>query len=281
MIKKDGHTHTEFCPHGSGDQVESMIKKAIELGFDEYVITEHAPLPPNFSDDYQLIESDLSQASMAIDEVAPYLAKLKLLKEKYQNEITLKIGFEIDYLADYREWTKNFIHRYQADLDEIILSVHFLKGKNQKYWSVDDTKIDFKTGLLDYYADPQTLYNAYFKEIKAAITTDFTTDCLIRIGHISLIKKFKLAFQLPDQYSNQNQKLIQAILALIKAKNYQIDLNAAGLFKPDCKEQYPDDWILNQAKKQKIKFIFGSDSHSIDAVGQGYQKILNKINLDN
>lgn len=29
MSRKDGHSHTEFCPHGSGDDVEQMIQNGI------------------------------------------------------------------------------------------------------------------------------------------------------------------------------------------------------------------------------------------------------------
>ncbi len=47
-MKRDGHTHTEFCPHGSGEDVELFILKAIKLGFTEYSITEHNPLPKRF-----------------------------------------------------------------------------------------------------------------------------------------------------------------------------------------------------------------------------------------
>ena len=49
-MKKEGHTHTEFCPHGSGEDVELFIQKAIQLGFTEYSITEHNPLPKSFMD---------------------------------------------------------------------------------------------------------------------------------------------------------------------------------------------------------------------------------------
>lgn len=49
----DGHTHTELCPHGSGEATEKMIQRAIQLGFQRYCITEHAPLPPAFRDQYE------------------------------------------------------------------------------------------------------------------------------------------------------------------------------------------------------------------------------------
>ncbi|MFC2699470.1 MAG: histidinol-phosphatase, partial [Limosilactobacillus fermentum] len=35
-MKVDGHTHTELCPHGSGDHLEAMVERAIELGFTDY-----------------------------------------------------------------------------------------------------------------------------------------------------------------------------------------------------------------------------------------------------
>lgn len=41
MLKIDGHTHTELCPHGSHESTRAMVERAIELCFDEYWITEH------------------------------------------------------------------------------------------------------------------------------------------------------------------------------------------------------------------------------------------------
>lgn len=47
-MKIDGHTHTHYCPHGSGEETAKYIEQAIELGFDLYVFTEHQPLPASF-----------------------------------------------------------------------------------------------------------------------------------------------------------------------------------------------------------------------------------------
>ena len=43
LPKRDGHTHTEFCPHGSRESTELFIRRAIELGFETYSLTEHPP----------------------------------------------------------------------------------------------------------------------------------------------------------------------------------------------------------------------------------------------
>lgn len=49
-MKKDGHIHTPYCPHGTLDPIHLYIEKAIQNGFREISFTEHAPLPSNFID---------------------------------------------------------------------------------------------------------------------------------------------------------------------------------------------------------------------------------------
>jgi histidinol-phosphatase (PHP family) len=52
----------------------------------------------------------------------------------------------------------------------------------------------------------------------------------------------------------------------------ELDLNAAGLFKPDCREIYPAPWIVAEALNRDIRFVYGSDTHSVKGVGQGFDK---------
>ena len=44
-LKKDGHIHTPYCPHGTLDPFQNYIEKAIQNDFQEISFTEHAPLP--------------------------------------------------------------------------------------------------------------------------------------------------------------------------------------------------------------------------------------------
>ena len=48
-MKRDGHIHTPFCPHGTTDSFETYIEKAIANNFTEITFTEHAPLPQTLS----------------------------------------------------------------------------------------------------------------------------------------------------------------------------------------------------------------------------------------
>lgn len=270
MLKREGHSHTEFCSHGSGDDVELMIQKAIKLGFQEYSITEHAPLPPDFSAHYEGQPTGLTEASMAASDLDAYFAKMTRMRQKYAGQIQIHIGFEVDYLPEFTEWTKDFLSEYGSQTDDNLLSVHFLKGKNNHYWCVDDTVADFQEGLLSQAADSQALYVSYFKQVLASVNADLGQFAPRRIAHMTLIKKFQDYFDLDHSFSVQNERLINGILLAVKAQGRQLDLNAAGLYKAYCNEQYPTLEIIKMAKLLKIPFVYGSDAHSIDAVGQGY-----------
>ena len=51
-----------------------------------------------------------------------------------------------------------------------------------------------------------------------------------------------------------------------------IEINSAGLRKP-IKEQYPSIDLLNIAYKMDIPITFGSDAHSINQIGYGYEEV--------
>ena len=77
---KDGHTHTEFCPHGSGEEVEKFIQKAIQFGFTEYSITEHNPLPKQFMETAAGPKEAIVTGGIALNDVERYLKMHQLKK---------------------------------------------------------------------------------------------------------------------------------------------------------------------------------------------------------
>ena len=107
-MKKDGHTHTEFCPHGSEEDVELYIIEAIEQNFTEYSITEHAPISNDFLKKAAGVQFAIDTAGMRMNDVEAYLSKMNRLKKKYASEIKVNVGFELDYLPDHHQWTIDF-----------------------------------------------------------------------------------------------------------------------------------------------------------------------------
>ena len=149
-----------------------------------------------------------------------------------------------------------------------MLSVHFLPGK-EGWRCVDYSAEDFKDGLLDIYGSIEAVHEAYWLTVQQAIEADLGPFKPRRIGHLSLVHKFQKKFPLPNP--KQFQPKVCEILDQIQAKGMELDLNAAGLFKPDCQEIYPPAWILRQAIQRKIPLVYGSDAHSVQGVGQGFE----------
>ena len=269
-LKKDGHTHTEFCPHGSGEDVEQLIQKAIELGFTEYSITEHNPLPKRFMDEAAGTREAIVTGGMNIHEVEMYLKKMHHLKDKYKSEIKINVGFEVDYLPGFENWTIDFLNEYGKQIDDSILSLHFQSGVGG-YRSIDFSPEDFGSGLIQHYGSFQKAQENYFSVYLEMVESDLGLFKPKRMGHLTLCQKFQTYFEREaTDLSDTSFFLIDQILDRVKEKDYELDFNTAGLFKEYCGEAYPPARVMNKVKEKGVKFVYGSDSHSLNDVGRGY-----------
>jgi histidinol-phosphatase (PHP family) len=263
MIKKDGHIHSPFCPHGTKDKMVNYIEEAINLGFDEISFTEHAPLPNGFVD-----TTPTKDSAMGMVDLENYLVEVNKLKIEYKDKIKINVGLEIDYIEGFEEETKCFLNEYGPKLDDAILSVHFLKN-GSRYDCVDYSPDLFNQMISDYGSIDQ-IYKKYFETLKLSIQANLGNYKPKRIGHMTLIKKFHKKFP-----SNQSfEKEIYDLLTLLKEKEYELDYNGAGTAKPLCREPYPPEWVIKLAKKLQIPLVYGSDAHQVKELNQGRDSIL-------
>jgi histidinol-phosphatase (PHP family) len=274
----DGHTHTEFCPHGSREPVEKMIQRAITLGMKKYCITEHAPLPPDFSDSYEGSEDGVTEASMELSDMPAYLKLTKELQAKYSDQIEISIGFEVDYLEGFEDFTKSFLDEYGPQTQESILSVHFMKGSDDKFWCVDDGTDNFEQGFKQFLDDPQHVFAQYYSAVQKSVNADLGKYAPLRIGHMSLVRKYQDYFNLTEDYNEENLNTIEDILETVESQGRQLDFNLAGLYKPYCNDFYPGRQILRMAQSHSIPMVYGSDAHDIESVGHGMHLIKSLAN---
>lgn len=266
---EDGHTHTELCPHGSGEPVEKMIQRAIQLGMKKYCITEHAPLPPDIADSYAGSVDGIDEASIKVSELPEYFKLTRSLQKKYADQIEISIGFEIDYLPGFEEWTKDFLNEYGPETQESILSVHFMKGTDDKLWCVDDGVENFQSGFQQFLNDPQDVFRQYYQTVAASVDCDLGQYRPQRIGHMSLVRKYQDYFHLTEDLDENNLELVENILRKIKKQDRELDLNLAGLYKPLCNDFYPGKQILRMTQNLSIPLIYGSGAHDIKSAGHG------------
>lgn len=261
-MKWDGHTHTCYCPHGTKDTLDAYVEKAIAEGFEQYSITEHAPLPAHFND-----PAPLQDSAMRMEDLNHYLDECQRIKKKYKAKIEVKIGLEIDYLAGMEEDTTHFLDQVGPKLDDAILSLHFLPV--QSNWAcIDYSPDDFEQNIVAHFATVDHVYAYYYDVLLQGISADLGKYKPNRIGHFTLIEKFKMKFP------SENKKIWwdKAVTALqeVKKKGYQLDFNTAGLQKPLCRDVYPSAELLQVAKILNIPFVYGSDAHQAKHVGYDY-----------
>ena len=259
----DFHVHTHFCPHGSNDHMEEYVKNAISRDMKFLSFTEHAPLPSVFDD-----PAPNKDSSMRLEDIEAYFEEGNRLKEIYKDTITIKVGFEVDYLLGFEAETKRFLHAYGADIEDSILSVHMLQAPNGEYVCLDFSPDEFGR-IIALFGSIDHVYEAYYETLRQAVEADLGKWKPVRIGHLTLIEKFSKLYQATKTFDD----IIEEILTLIAAKQYSLDVNTAGFFKDYCGVTYPPAVVMRQAYAKNIPLIFGSDSHTAGHVGKGLEQI--------
>ena len=243
MIKKrvDLHNHTVLCNHATGS-VDDYIEKAIELGINEYGFSCHAPM--NYDSKYR----------MKLEEKVIYEKWINDAKEKYKDKIKVLLAYEVDYLNGYV-----LDEILNSKVDYLIGSVHFLQNKNE-LWGFDNPE------FIGVYAsvDIDKVWTDYFDAIKSMAKTN-SFDI---VGHLDLIKVFRF---LPKK---DIRIIAKEALREIKKSNMVLEINPAGLRKP-ISETYPSRQLLEEAYSLGIEITFGSDAHSVEHIGFGYEHSIN------
>ncbi|MFA6830099.1 MAG: PHP domain-containing protein, partial [Bacilli bacterium] len=169
MFKANYHTHTKRCGHAVGED-EEYVLEALGHGIRYLGFSDHAMLPgftePYKRGDYTLFED--------------YCDSINSLKKKYEDRMTIYLGFEAEAYPDYFPFFKEMIDN--GILDYMILGNHSAidKDKNiychfsnitnasQLYLYRDLALKAISTGLYSIFAHPD-----YFM----AGITNFDGDC--------------------------------------------------------------------------------------------------------
>lgn len=267
-FKRDGHVHSPFCPHGSSDSFDMYIERALENGINEITFTEHMPLT---------VEKDPSpRNNSAMDEetLVKYLEEVKKIKEKYKDRIKINVGVEVDYLEGEEENIKKLLNKYGESIEDSILSVHTLRYNN-KYYPIG-SGVDELKKLVNELGSVEKLYELYYETILKSIECDLGKYKPKRIGHPTLVRKYRENF--PNEIYNLD--ILNGVINALKKYNLEIDINTSGLRKEKCREIYPWGIFMKLLLKNKIPMVLGSDSHESCDVGFYFKNIEEDINKE-
>lgn len=226
---KNYHTHTKRCRHATGEDRE-YVEAAIKAGFEEIGFSDHSPML--FSNDH------ISTFRMYVEEAEDYANSIKQLKEEYKNQISIKLGFELEYYPQLFENTLSFLKQF--DYDYLILGQHYTDNEFEDYAHytgratsnpihldkyINQALAGIKTGEFAYIAHPDLI--------------NFTGDKKLYVE--------KMTYFCEE----------------LKALNCPLEFNMLGFSQ---KRNYPNKTFWDIVAQVKNDVIVGFDAHSPESL---------------
>ena len=243
MIKRDGHMHPNLLkkPH----QGREFIERAVELGFEEIVFTDHMPFSVT-GDEHDRIP---------FGKVAEYCEEVRRLAEEYADRIRILTGIEIDY---HPECTREIEEVIAAGKFDVILgSTHLdIKGFGIPFDKI--TRGEFARLVFENYL--AAAKSGYFHVM---------THLDIYRWIFAAPEKFPLK---DDSYVWRDcEDVLRQIFSVMEEKGIALEINAAPFYKGfGDAGAYPERGILELSREYDLRYTFGSDAHFTDKVGYAY-----------
>lgn len=238
MFTCNYHTHTKRCGHATGED-EGYVLEAIGKGFRELGFSDHAMLP-DFSEPY--MRGDYSLLS-------DYTHSIAALRKKYEDQITLYVGFEAESFPMYFPYYKELLENHV--LDYLILGNHSAMS--------DSRKIVTRFSRI---ANASELYLYKELAIKAMAT-----------GLFSIFAHPDYFLSGIDNFDSDCKKVSKALIEAAIAYDIPLEINLAGIrngrrdYSSGKRWIYPTDDFFSLVGKYKAKCVFGQDAHAPDQLG--------------
>ena len=234
MRKTNYHMHTKRCMHASGTD-EDYVLAAIAGGFEEIGFSDHCPW--RYDSDF------VAHMRMPLSQFDDYYRSISSLREKYQDQIRIKIGLECEYFPQYMSWLKDFVKEWQ--LDYIIFGNH--------YYKTDEKRVYFGTAC-----EQDVFLHAYVDEAIAGMETGMYAY----LAHPDLFMRGRRVF---DQLAEiESRRLCEAAKRLHMPLEY--NLNGAAYNDVMHTTQYPHPKFWEIAAEIGNDAIIGVDAHEPKAM---------------
>lgn len=218
------HTHTARCHHAVGEDRE-YVEAAIQSGLKILGFADHCPWVYPRKD-------FVSRIRMAPGELDGYFYSLESLKQEYEKDIKIYIGFETEHCPDLIPAQEELLKGYP--LDYMILGQHFLKAEYESFY----------TGRP--HAD-----EAFLKEYVDTVIDGMKSGRYLYPAHPDLIN-----FTGEEEvYRTQMKRLCVAL----KEADIPVEINVLGLSEG---RWYPSERFLALAQETGNKAMIGIDAHS-------------------
>lgn len=248
MKKKcDYHMHPNLTNNYKA--ADAFIEKAISEGFEEICFTDHMPL--SISDAGDRIKKGM---------IKKYYKAVKEKAKEYEGRIIIKTGIEIDYHPDFISEIE--FNLGQADFDIVLGATHFhLPGLH----IITPNMTPNEYAALSFENSLQAIKSGYF---------DILTHLDLQRWVYTLPARFPMQ---QGVYAVKNhQKILNEIMKELEKTKVKLEINShAFVHNVEKDGMYPSKDIMDLSYKYDVEYVFGSDAHTSDRVGYGYDIIKN------
>ncbi|TKG94278.1 histidinol-phosphatase HisJ family protein [Puteibacter caeruleilacunae] len=256
-------TGNDHVKHGV-DELNTITEKAILEGHPNISFIIHTPRLTRFR--YEAERQSGVKFIRGDSAYFNYPKQIEDLKAKYGHQINIRYGIELEWLGPNLglQWNRSKI--FQAkNADFVIGSLHFSREGIPYDGSLEEAQklVELRGGIENYWA-------GYIEELIEMV--DCSWEMIQVIGHIDLPK---LYVPLPqpllelDTSDHILARRMRFLLEMISEYNLALDVNLAGINK-GC-GIYPDMSILKRAKQLDIQIAMGTDTHSVEQLGNHHE----------
>ncbi|MGL4338105.1 MAG: histidinol-phosphatase [Turicibacter sp.] len=230
MIQSNFHTHTARCLHAGGEDYE-FVEAAIKGGMKVFGFSDHAPFPDN-----------RDGLRMQYAQLGEYLDSMKVLKEKYKDEIELRIGLEIEYDPSQCSYYEKLLNE---GFDYLAFGQHiYVSGENEF------TNI--------YVLDNTEQYVAYALTVVEGMKS----------GYFAFVAHPDVIFLNNFAWDENCELACNLIIEGAKEFNVPLELNANGLrrgiqeFVDGKRYPYPHEKFWIKVAAMNLPVLINADAHS-------------------
>jgi len=260
------HTHTRYCD--GKDDPEDMVLAAIDMGFRVLGFSSHA---------YAAYDTDVC---MTQSDTLKYRQQILELREKYKDQISIRLGIELDQYAEPDGYP----------YDYIIGSTHYL-FKDGEYLPVDDTEEKMIKAVSDHFDGDFRKYIEYYYHEEANVLAKTGADI---VGHFDLVTKFNEGNKFFDEHATWYKKAALRALAQV-TRPYSVssdnvgntntdrhlvqpivEINTGAMAKGYRTRPYPDQFLLDEIERLNCPVILSSDCHDRTKLNYGFDLFIGK-----
>lgn len=224
------HTHCELCRHAEGS-VEVYVQQAVIDGFDILGMSDHLPYP-DYDYGYR----------MEFAEIWDYIYDVRDAQKKYGDRLTVLLGFESEYLREYRRYYEELLDEYGVEY--LVLGQHFydISGRWQSAYGIDDTAECVK----------------YARSVSEGLDTGYYS----MLAHPDIVGVNLLP------WDKNMEKMTDIIIESAVKNDIPLEINANGVRRGIIIDelgkhyQYPHFKFWEKVAEAKAKVIISSDCHN-------------------